>query len=363
MAVKTADKSDYSTTGQTAHTETPARDERRAMVWTPNEELAYAQEEKGLRTQARFDRFLQNFEKGAATDDHARDLLLDKHGLSHLTRDQHQHLTVLQEKEPPLQEWQLQTFRERLHTSVESIAHKYEELGYRQESIARITEYLDKTADEVADDKENQNSAHLGYTDYTPRTGRMNFVSDHQAEHRTDHPDPAITMQLHQAIKARTVNRDMAECYLTGNYEGSHISVAERLQLARLHGKTGMDRDGSNIATYAEALQKSQERLLEIFTEQTGLPRRDSEEIPVYLADVRKEMVGEHWKFQPPERTAEHALGLTPDGQEWKPTLFDRFKNAFAANSSPNPMRPDLAPNAHRSQLGLSQEKRYGPKY
>ena len=63
MATQTKNQSDYSTRGNAEHTENTARDERRAMAWTPQEEVAYAKEEKQLRTEARFDRFLQNFEK------------------------------------------------------------------------------------------------------------------------------------------------------------------------------------------------------------------------------------------------------------------------------------------------------------
>ena len=77
----------------------------------------------------------------------------------------------------PLQEWQLREYRSKLHNSVESVAHKYETLGYNQASVARITEHLDRTAEKLADDKEDQTSDARGYVEYTPRTGRMNFTT------------------------------------------------------------------------------------------------------------------------------------------------------------------------------------------
>ena len=359
MATQTKNQSDYSTRGNAEHTENTARDERRAMAWTPQEEVAYAKEEKQLRTEARFDRFLQNFEKGAATDDQARDLLFDSHGLTHLNRDQHQSLNTFENMKAPLQEWQLREYRSKLHNSVESVAHKYETLGYNQASVARITEHLDRTADKLADDKEDQTSDARGYVEYTPRTGRMNFTTSFETEYQSR----ANSMELYQAITDRTVTRNMTERYLIGDYDGSHLTVAERLEMARLHRQTRMMADGHESTAYAEGLNTSQERLIELFTQETGLQRYEFEKLAVYLADVRKEMVGEHWKYDPPERTAEHALGLTPEGDPWKPTFLQKLQGVFDTHSSPYPMHPDRENNPRRAFLGLSQESHYGPKY
>ena len=359
MATQTENQNDYSTRGNADHTENTARDERRAMAWNPQDEVAYANEEKQLRTETRFERFLQNFERGAATDEQARDLLFDSHGLTHLSRGQHQSLNTFENLKAPLQEWQLQHYRSELHNSVESVAHQYETLGYNQASVARVTEHLDRIADKLADDKEDQTSNTRGHVEYTPRTGRMNFTTSFETEHLSR----ANSMELYQAINDRTVTRDMTERYLTGDYDGSHLTVAERLEMARLHRKTGMLADGHESTAYAEGLNTSQERLIDLFTQETGLQRHQFEKLAVYLADVRNEMVGEHWKCDPQERTAEHALGLTPEGDVWKPTFLEKLQGVFDTHSSPYPMRPNPSQNARRAFLGLSQESHYGPKY